>query len=184
MKAPPIKRAGRAPLKNDAAPASSKLTKVSAERQLVQRLQYALAELDRLPLPIGELGCQFLDCLELVDKIRDKVRGKARELLLKEPGIIPHWHVAETAQRRLSPADTARVFDALSREDDSLTPEQFLEACTTNLGGVRKLLGEQNPEWNADEVEHVLNRVLSDLISLETVTRLSRSKDKQIELAL
>ena len=95
-----------------------------------------------------------------------------------------HRLIAETAQRRLSPADTARVFDALSREDDTPSPERFLEACTTNLGAVRKLLAERNPDWSPDEIEHVLNRVLVDLIHYETVTRLSRSKDKQIELSL
>ena len=35
-----------------------------------------------------------------------------------------------------------------------------------------------------DEIEHELNRVLSELISYNTVTRLSRSKGKQIELTL
>ena len=175
---------GRAPSKSDAAPASSKLTKISAERQLVQRLQYVLAEVDRLPLPVGELGCQFLDCLELCEAIRSKVRDRAKQLLLKSPGIIPCWHVCETAQRRLSPADTARVFDALSREDDRLSPEQFLEACTTNLSSLRKLLAERNPDWSPDELEYALNHALMDLIHFETVTRLSRSKGRQIELSL
>ena len=181
MKAPPTKK-GRASSKNDAAPASSKLTKISAERQLVQRLQYILAELSRLPLPIGELGCQLLDAVEYTDKIRIGARQKARELLLREPGIIPHWHVSETAQQRLSP-DTTRVFDALSREDDTLSPERF-QACSTNLGAVRKLLAEQNPECNADEIEHSLNRLLLDLIRYEHVAHLARSKNKHPSLSL
>ena len=54
----------------------------------------------------------------------------------------------------------------------------------TSQAMVRKLLAERNPQWSVDEIEHVLNRVLSELISWETVTRLSRSKDKRIELAL
>ena len=182
MKAP-TKRIGRAPSRDDAAPASSKLTKISAEREIVQRLQYFLAELDRLPLPIGTLWVPVFGLPRIEDKIRDKVRQKARELLLKSPGMIPCWHVSEVPQRRLS-CDTGRVFDALSREDDTLTPERFLEGCTTNLGAVRRLLGEQNPEWTPDEREHVLNRALSDLISFEKVTRLSRSKDKQLGLSL
>ena len=160
------------------------ITQVTGAQAAIERLQNVLADIDRLPLPIGPTGTAFLDCLELTDKIRDKVRSKARELLLKSPGMIPCWHVSEIPQRRLSPADTGRVFDALSREDDTLTIEQFLEGCTTNLAGVRKVLARQNPEWNADEVEHVLNRALVDLISYEKVTRLSRSKDKQLGLSL
>jgi hypothetical protein len=180
MKAP-TKKGGR-PLARKTAIAA-KLVKSTPVQAIVERMQHVLAEIDHLPLPIGKLGCQFLDCLELCDKIREKVRSKARDLLLKEPGIIPHWHVSETAQRRLSP-DTARVFDALSREDDRLTPSEFLEACTTNLGALRKLLVERDPELSPDELEHALNRALVDLISYDTVTSLSRSKSKQIELSL
>jgi hypothetical protein len=182
-----IKRRGQAtlPSKKDMARSTrqEQLTKVIGAQAIVERLQNVLADIDRLPLPIGKIGCQFLDCLELTDKIRDKVRQKARDLLLKEPGMIPHWHVSEIPQRVLS-RDTARVFDALSREDDRLTPERFLEACTTKLGAVRKLLAGQNPEWNADQIEHVLNRVLADLISYEHVAHLARSKDKHPSLSL
>ena len=165
------------------APASSKLSKITPERQIVEQLQHALAGIDRLPLLTGRLGCQFLDCLELTDKIRTGYRDRVKQLLLKEPDAIPGWRVSETPQRRLS-CDTARVFDALSREDDRLTPERFIEACSTNLGAVRKLLGEQNPEWNADQIEHVLNRVLAELISYEHVAHLARSKDKHPSLSL
>lgn len=101
----------------------------------------------------------------------------------QQVNAIPGWQVAQTAQRRLS-CDMARVFDALSREDDRLTPERFLEACTTNLGEVRKLLAGQNPQWNVDQIEHVLNRVLADLISYEHVAHLARSKDKDHSLSL
>ena len=136
-----VKRRGQAtlPTKKDVARRAQQqqITKTTGAQAVVERLQHLLADLDRLPLPIGPLGRQFLDALELCDKIRDKVRSKARELLLKSPGMIPCWHVSEVPQRVLS-RDTMRVFDALSREDDRLTPEQFLEACTTSLTAARR----------------------------------------------
>ena len=88
MKAPSIKRLGRAPSKNVAATAS-KLVKPISEQIVVERLRQVRTEIDRLPLPVGDLGCQFLDALELVDQIRTRVREKAKELLLKELGLIP-----------------------------------------------------------------------------------------------
>lgn len=146
-------------------------------------MQYVLADIDSLPLPTGKLGSQFLDALELTDKIREKVRARAKELLLKAPTAIPNWHVNEIPMRTLS-KDTTRIFDALSRADDRLSLEAFVEACTTSLGALRKLLAERNPDWSADEIERELSRILADLISFEMVTRLSRSKSKQIELSL
>ena len=182
-----IKRRGQAtlPTKKDMARSTreQQITKVTGAQVTIERLQNVLADIDRLPLPIGPTGTAFLDCLELTDKIRDKVRQKARELLLKEPGIIPHWHAAETSQRVLS-RDTAKVFDAISAAENAPTIEEFLEACTTNLSSLRKLLAERNPDWSPDELEYALNRALSELISYDTVTRLSRSKSKQIELSL
>jgi hypothetical protein len=183
MKAPP-KRKRRAIA--DAAPRSLKkiTTAVIPPAQLiVERLQHVLSDIDSLPLPTGKLGCRFLDALELCDKIREKVRQKARELLGKEPGIIPHWHASETSTRTLS-KNTLQVFIASAHADNGLTAEEFITACTTNLGALRKLLAERNPDWTPDELERALNRALSDLISYDTVTRLSRSKDKQIELSL
>jgi hypothetical protein len=159
------------------------ITKVAGAQAAIEGLQHVLAELDRLPLPVGKLGCQFLDALELCDKIREKVRQKARELLLKEPGIIPHWHASETSQRVLS-KNTLKVFIAAAHADNSLTAEEFITYCTTNLGALRRLLAERNPDWSPDEIEHVLNHALVDLISYDTVTRLSRSKDRQLNLSL
>ena len=159
------------------------IIKVTGAQAAIERLQNVLADIDRLPLPIGPTGTAFLDCLELTDKIRDKVRSKARELLLKSPGMIPCWHVSEVPQRVLS-KDTARVFDAISAAGHGLTIEQFLEGCTTNLTALRKLLAGRNPDWTRDELEYALNRSLVDLVSYDTVVRLSRTKDRQLNLSL
>lgn len=170
------------PVQKDTARAA-KLTKISSEQTVVEHLQAAVAGIERLPLLTGRLGCQFLDCLELTDKFRTRYGDRVKQLLSKSPDAIPDWHVSEIPQRTLS-RDTAKVFDAISAAEDGLTPEQFLEACSTNLTAVRKLLAERNPHLSPDEIEHVLNCVFSNLISYEAVTRLSRSKGKQIELSL
>jgi hypothetical protein len=175
-----IKR-GRASLNQKGATSAAKLSKITPQREIVQHLQRVLAEVDRLPVLTGELGCQALDCFELVDKIRTRYREKARKLLLEHPGAITNWHCSEHPQRVLS-KDTARVFAALSSLN--IEPGEFIAACSISLTAIRNLLAERNPEWNADQVEHVLNRALVDLISFDTVTRLSRSKGKQLELSL
>jgi hypothetical protein len=178
-----IRKRGRASLIQKGATSAAKLTKITPEREIVQRLQYVLAEIDRLPLLTGSLGCQALDCFELVDKIRARYRERARKLLLEQPGAIPNWHCSETPQRVLS-KDTARVFDALALRDDMLTPKRFIGACTVSLSAIRKLITELNPDMSPDEVEFTLNRALVDLISYDSITRLSRAKDRQLKLEL
>jgi hypothetical protein len=76
-------------------------------------------------------------------KKRRRVTDQSNAATRQEQQVdaILGWHVSETPQRTLS-RDTARVFEALSREDDTLSPERFIEACSTNLGAVRKLLAE------------------------------------------
>ncbi len=122
----PTKRVGRAPLKNDAA-AASKLLKTTSEEAVVQHLQHVLAELHRLPLPTGRVGCQFLDCLELVDQIALVCAKRLRNYSSRNRASSPTGTSEETPQWTLS-RDTARVFEALPREDDTLSPERFIEA--------------------------------------------------------
>ena len=189
MKAPSLKkREARLPVKVKRAQSLQaaqqlKVAKPNSERQVVEHLQAVLADIDRLPLLTGALGCQALDCFELVAKIREKYRDKARALLLEQPGAITNWHASETPQRVLS-KDAQEVFDALASADDTLTPERFLEACSVSLTAIRKLLAARNPQWNADQVEVALNNALSAVIQYESICSLSRSKDRQLNLNL
>src|SRR6516162_11415078 len=73
------------------------LSQAEAARAAVVRLRRICAELDQLELPTGPVGCALLDALELANQIHDEVRAKAREALLEEPGLIPHWSAQESA---------------------------------------------------------------------------------------
>jgi len=156
---------------------------VPPAQAIVERFQHILAEIERLPLPAGREGTELLDCARFASACIEKIFAKARDLLLKEPDAIPHWHCTKSTQRVLS-KDAAKVFEALLRVDSALTFEEFLAACSTNLTAVRKLIAEHNPQLTVGEVEFELNRVLKDLISHDAIARLSRAKDKQIELSL
>ena len=151
MKAP-IKRMGRAPLKNDAAPASSKLSKISSTQDLVERADRFLARINHYRLPDGPEAARVLDLCETFDGIRTRLREKAKQLLLREPNAIPGYHVSEVPQRVLS-KDTAKVFRVLSHAVSEIGAEQFLTACTASLSGVRKLISELNPDLSADEID-------------------------------
>ena len=151
-------------------------------RQIIERLQVLLAEIDRLDLPVGQLGCEFLDALKIVERVSEKVFAKTRELLKREPTAIPNWHISETAQRVLS-RDTQAVFRALSDRFE-FDAEDFLQACSVSLGSLRKLISERNPGMSVDEIEFELNRTLENLIHHELIARLSRAKDRQIKLSL
>ena len=177
MKAPTRERAVLPQRKTATA---AKLTKVTPQREIVQNLQTLLARLDTMPLPTGELGCEFLDALKLTERISEKVFAKARKLLLEQPDAIPNWHCNETSQRVLS-KDTARVFETLGGK---LTLKEFMGACSTSLTALRRALAERNPHLSPIEVEHVLYRALSDLVSYDSVVRLSRSKNHQLNLNL
>jgi hypothetical protein len=141
-----------------------------------------LARIDRLSLPTGQLGCEFLDALKLTEKISEKVFAKARELLKQEPNAIPGWSCNEAPHRVVS-RDTPAIFRTLSKslEIDAL---DFLQACSVSLGSLRKLIAEHNAGMDVDEVEFTLNRTLETLISHELVARLTRSKDRQLRLTL
>ena len=158
------------------------VAKPTAEYEIVQQLQHVLARIDHLPLPIGQLGCEFLDCLKLTERISEKVFTKARELLKREPHAIPGWSCNETPQRVLS-RDTTAIFRTISKSLD-IDALDFLQACSVSLSSLRKLIAEWNPGIDVDEIEFTLNHTLENLIHHELVARLSRSKDRQLRLTL
>ena len=162
---------------------TAEITKVTGAQDLIERADRFLAGINHYRLPDGPEAARVLDLCETFDGIRTKLREKAKALLLKEPGAIPNWHVSEASQRVLS-KNTLKVFIAAAHADNGLTAEEFLTVCTTSLTALRKLLAGRNPDWTPDELEHALNRALVDLVSYDTVTRLSRSKGKQLELSL
>ena len=68
-------------------------------------------------------------------------------------------------------------FGALSREDDA-SPRAISRSLHHQPDRGPQAIANQNPEWNADHVEHVFVRALADLITYDPVARLSRCKDK------
>ena len=153
-----------------------KVAKPTAEHEIVQQLQRVLARIDHLPLPTGQLGCEFLDALKLTERISEKVFAKARELLKENPTAIPNWRVDEIPRRRIS-KDAAAVFDALSFHEIPL--EEFVRSCTISIAGVRKLLTEKCPEFGPAEIEYMISRHLKEVIHHELVARLTRSKERK-----
>ncbi len=131
-----------------------------------------------MPLPTGQLGCEFLDALKLTERISEKVFAKARELLKQEPDAIPGWSCNETPHRVVS-RDTPAVFRTLAKslEIDAL---DFLKACSGQPGLAAKThCPVQLSAWMWSEVEFTLNRTLENLISHELIARLTRSKNRR-----
>jgi hypothetical protein len=147
-------------------------------KQVLERLKAVLAELGGWSMPIGEEGRAFLDALELTDQIREKARERAKEMLLKEPGIIPGWTAAQGGPVRELDKDTCKVFQALHEADDEVTLPRFLESCSISLGAIGKLLKRFNPALSDTQVESQLGRVLEPLIHYRKGSvRLSRVKE-------
>ena len=157
--------------------------KITPERQIVEKLQTILAEVDSMALPVGQLGGEFLDALKLVERISEKIFAKARELLKRDPATIPGWQVNDVPTRRIT-KDAAEIFRTLSEADGSLTPEEFMTACSIGLSAIHKLLAERNPLWDPAEIEREINHVLSEVIRIELVTKLLRVKERQLDLSL
>jgi hypothetical protein len=72
-------------------------------QQVVQRLRNVIAQLDQLELdmPTGATGGALLNALELVDQIRDRIRDKARSVLVDGFEGIEGWHVETQTIHRL-----------------------------------------------------------------------------------
>jgi hypothetical protein len=65
-----------------------------APKDVVERLESILLEIERLPLPVGKIGAAFLDMLEVMGRVRKRVRNEAKALLRKAPGALPGWRVS------------------------------------------------------------------------------------------
>jgi|SRR5215469_362208 len=147
-------------------------------QEIVARLRryLELAKRSRLTLD-GEVGCAMLDCLELAKELRDEVRSQAKELLLREPGLIPHWSAKESAPARELSRDSVVVFERLHEADPALTARLFLQACAPTLSGVLKLQYALNPGLQRPAVEAQVEEILEGLIKLrEPRVRLVRTE--------
>jgi hypothetical protein len=146
-------------------------------------LQAALAEVNTMSMPIGQPACDLLDALELVDKIRERVRTKAREMLVKEPGIIPGWEAKLCAPtRELSKTDTLAIFKLLAEADNTVTSKKFISSASISIGAVEQLLSATNPGSTPKEISEAVNKILADKIHFRPgVARLTRRRD-QLEL--
>ena len=70
-------------------------------QQIIERLEAVIRQRDRLPIPTGTTGGLLLNALELTDHIRNRIRDKARTLLVAEEGLIEGWHVETQTIYRL-----------------------------------------------------------------------------------
>jgi len=150
------------------------LSQAEAARAAVVRLRRICAELDQLELPTGPVGCALLDALELANQIHNEVRAKAREALLEEPGLIPHWSAQESAPARELSRDAVVVFERLHATDPTLTARLLLQASAPTLSGLLKLQYVLHPGTPRPEVEAKVERLLEGLLKLrEPVVRYS-----------
>jgi hypothetical protein len=156
---------------------------VLSEQATVERLQAVLAEIDAMPMPIGEPACLLLDALEITDRLRTTIRERAREMLVKEPDSIPGWTVTQCAPiRELSKSDTLAIFKLLVEADNAVTGKKFISSASISIGAIEALLAATNPDLTPKEVTAAVNDILADRIHYRPgVARLTRHKD-QLEL--
>jgi len=150
-----------------------------SHRQVLERLKVVLEEIDGWSMPVGEVGTAFLDCLELMDQIREKARQRAKQMLLKEPGVIPDWTASQGSPVRELDNDAWKVFVALqSALATPLTSEEFIGACRITLQAARQLLSDLDPSLSPEAVEVQLSRTLADLLHYRKGSvRLTRVKE-------
>jgi len=151
----------------------------ASHRQVLERLKAVLEEINGWSMPIGAVGTAFLDCLELTDQIREKARECARQMLLKEPGLIPGWTAAKSGPVRELDKDARKVFTALqSALATPPTTSEFIGACRITLTGARQLLSDLDPFLAPEAAEAQLSRALADLIHYRKGSvRLTRVKE-------
>ena len=145
-------------------------------------MQILLSELDKLSVPIGDDGARLLDALELTDKIREKVRERAKEILLQEPGAIPGWRAQESRPARELIQDPQAIFEALREGFPELSFDQFLRACRTSFSQLQGLILHLRPATNKEAVGQTLDRALSALTKMKggPIVRLLRARPLRI----
>jgi hypothetical protein len=66
---------------------------VMEPKDVVERLEAVLAELERLRLPSGMDGSSLLDVLEAMEQERQTMRTRAKALLSHSPAALPGWRL-------------------------------------------------------------------------------------------
>jgi hypothetical protein len=168
-KKPGVASTGRKlPVRSD----SPDLTAVS---QTVQEIVERFELIESQPLPLGQSGQLLLDLLERFNMFRDRIREKARYVLVEQPGAIPHWR-AEMQSRRSVSRNTLAVYDAVESVIPELPEREFLKYCTTSISGLIRLLKLEG--HTSDEINARLEEILGeDLLGHELVVALRRDKE-------
>ena len=168
MKAPPTKKGGR-PLPRKTATAA-KLIKITPERQIVEHLQTAVAGVHRLPLLTGKLGCEALDCLELIDKFRtgyrDRVIGNKgyRRFLKSERTRLRTRSIWSASDRGMVSERTLEAFSKMK------VGEELGQAMLGSPRLFSSITLSQNLRTGSNtERRSNISRSLLDVISLDSV---------------
>src|SRR6516164_9904122 len=150
-----------------------------AASEVVSRLQKLLEELDGLPIPTGSAGTALLESLDLILEIREKVRQRAKEVLLEDSTAIPGWRVQESRPARELVHDPQAIFDALLVTFPQLSFEEFLTACKTSFAAITKLVTTRLPGEDPRVLARKIDNALASqttVKSVERVIKLVRAK--------
>jgi hypothetical protein len=151
-------------------------------QQIVARLAHVLAQIDRLPLPIGQAGCHLLDALELAAQIREKVREKARELLTEDPRGIANWYLQDGAYVRELGQHTAREVWERIEDDSGLSLEDFLRCCRPGLIALENAIQCAADPLEPHQARALVNRLLGDLLTTRQNAASLRRRKEQPQL--
>ena len=92
-----------------------------------------LVEQDPMPLSIDSLPDLLAKCV-IAERVVDKIRSAARELLAENPNGIPGWRLKPVQRRVIRDLDIAQ-----EQVDDLITPKMFLKACSVKITELEKL---------------------------------------------
>jgi hypothetical protein len=147
------------------------------------RLLAILEEFRKTPLPVGDLGAELLNRLEIVYAIRELAREKAKEVLLQDGTAIPGWRAEQTRGARELIQDLRAVHAAVEEVFPTFGFDQFLAGCKTSFAGLQRAICARFPDLDPKLIARELDRALSAQIRIgEPVTRLIRTKPARIPL--